>query len=237
MSKREQLYQPAKELRVQTSPDGSKTLSGYAIVFNSRSVDLGGFTEYVTPGAVTETLRSNPDVVCLRDHKQELLMGRTKAGTLTLTEDSVGLRFLCKLPSTSEADSLAASVERGDLDGVSFGFVTVDDNWTKDADGKPVRALLQINLAEISPTSFAAYPAASVSVRSCPKELRGLLRSTQDEDEDSDCGCDCPECEAGDHADCTGEPGECDEDEDRSSRKLTRFERTQLLVEIAHRRK
>src|SRR5215469_3192801 len=94
MNKKKELrYLPARELRVQTSPDGTRTLSGYAIVYNSLSNDLGGFTEIVAPGAVTESLANNPDVLCLRDHDSSILLGRTKSKTLTLTEDSVGLRF------------------------------------------------------------------------------------------------------------------------------------------------
>ena len=199
---RELRYQPAKELRVQTSLDGSRTITGYAAVYNSASVGLP-WTEKVAPGAFSDALRPNADVLCLRDHQQEILLGRTKAGTLTLTDDTVGLRFSCKLPLTNQASDLAASIERGDLDGVSFGFSvpTGGDTWSNNGVGNITRTLLKVNLYEISPTSFPAYPSSSVSVRSCPPELRGLIRS-QSDDED-ECDCDCPECLDGDCENCS----------------------------------
>lgn len=111
MNKREQLYLPGRELRVLTSPDdGSRTLTGYAIVYNSPSHDLGGFRELVAPGAATESLRQNPNLLFLRDHDNSILLGRAPK-TLTLTDDAVGLRFACKLPNTSQASDVAVLVE------------------------------------------------------------------------------------------------------------------------------
>jgi hypothetical protein len=63
-----------------------------------------------------------------------------------------------------------------------------------------VRTLLKINLFEISPCSFAAYPAANVSLRSCPRELRSQLRSNFDDEDE--CVCDCAECADGNCDDC-----------------------------------
>ena len=53
------------ELRL--SPD-SKKIIGYAAVYNRGSEDLGGFIEYVRPGAFDRSLKSNPDVRALIDH-------------------------------------------------------------------------------------------------------------------------------------------------------------------------
>ena len=233
MSKREQLYLPARELRVQTSPDGSRIISGYAIRYNEPSSDLGGFVEIVAPGAVTDSLKNSPDVLCLRDHDVSILLGRTTSGTLTLTDDGVGLRFSCRLPNTTQASDLSTSIDRGDLSGVSFGFVTELDKWTADENGNVVRTLVKITLFEISPCSFPAYSATSV--RSCPPELRSHLRSLSDDedDDDEDCTCDCDACLAGDHDDCEFD---CKGDEDRSAGRLTWAERTLLRIEVARRK-
>ncbi len=206
-SKRERRYTPAKELRVQPNADGTKTISGYAAVYSSRSVDLGQFTEIIAPGAFRETLRNNKDVLCLRDHDQTILLGRTTSGTLTLEEDANGLRFSCQLPNTTQAADLAKSIRRGDLSGVSFGFQVVDDKWSSDGSGNVLRTLLAVNLLEISPCSFAAYPASEVSIRSCPPELRNSLRSAED---DKECECDCPECLEGNCDDCSDEDCDCE---------------------------
>ena len=79
MSKRELLHQASRELRVQTSLDGSRVISEVVIRYKEPSTDLGGFTEIVAPGAVTASLKNSPDVICLRNHDQTLLMGRTKS--------------------------------------------------------------------------------------------------------------------------------------------------------------
>jgi HK97 family phage prohead protease len=205
--KNEIRYTAAKELRVQTSADGSKTISGYAAVFNSKSLPLP-FTEIIAPGAFTKSLRDSPDVLALRDHDPKILLGRSKSGALSLTEDSVGLRFSCKLPNTTQAADLAESIQRGDLDGVSFGFTTDEDSWTGDGEGNVIRTLLAVTLFEISPCSFPAYPASSVSIRSCPSELRAKLKLTK-RTNDEGCNCDCDSCLDDDCENCSMD--DCDD--------------------------
>jgi HK97 family phage prohead protease len=198
----------AHELRVQDGADGSKTISGTAVVYNSPSVDMGGWTEIVAPGAFTETLK-NSDVRMLRDHDTTLLLGREKSKTLTLTDTPQGLTFRCKLPNTTQAADLAESIKRGDLDGVSFGFTVAEngDKWSN-TKGQVVRTLLAVELAEISIVSFPAYPATSVSIRSCPAELRSLIEQRKTNRDEDQCSCPCPECVDGDCADCSDE--DCD---------------------------
>lgn len=202
-------YTAAQPLTVRTLADGSKQVSGYAIVFNSPSVDLGNFTEICSPGMLTRTLRENPDVLALRDHKQELLIGRTIAGTLDLKVDNTGLRFTVTLPKTAIGDDTAENVRLRNLTGVSFGFNTIDDSWAADSDGNVIRTLLDIDLFEISITSFPAYEATSVNTRSCPVALRSKI--TKRGDEDGKCDPNSPDYDP--DADCDGDE---DEDEDRS---------------------
>lgn len=178
-NEKELRYLPARELRVQTNFDGSRTISGYALVYNSPSEDLGGFIEIVKPGSVTESLANNPDILCLRDHDASLLLGRTTSGTLQLSEDSIGLHFTCKLPNTTAAADLVISIERGDISGCSFGFVTIEDTFT-DVNDRLTRNLLRIKLLEISIVSFPAYSATSVAVRSKVEALQ--KRKPNDED-------------------------------------------------------
>jgi len=44
----------------------------------------------------------------------------------------VGLQYTCKLPDTQVANDLYTSIKRGDIDGSSFGFECVDDEWDDD---------------------------------------------------------------------------------------------------------
>jgi HK97 family phage prohead protease len=181
-------------IEVRANTDGTRTIKGLAAPFNSKSVDMG-FIEIIKPGAFTRTLKDNPDVLMLRDHKQELLLGRTKSGTLTLRETSKGLEFECQLPNNSDGDNLAVSLKRGDIDSCSFGFNVMSDSWA-DVDGQLVRTLLDIDLFECSVVSFPAYPDSTAALRSLPAELRSLLQTApvttrdssyvDDEDEDDD---------------------------------------------------
>lgn len=239
MSKNRELrYQAAKELRVQTSPDGSRTISG-SIFYNQPSQDLGGFTEIVAPGAFADAIAG--DILCLRDHDQSILLGRTRSKTLTLADDSTALRFACKLPDTTQASDLAASIERGDLDGVSFGFRTVEDAWTSDGEGNVIRTLLKVVLYEISPCSFAAYPSSTVSVRSCPDALRGKLKRAHRTNANG-CDCDCEDCLDGDCESCSNDYCEdescegCPNQDEERSVSSSDMQKMHMRLEIARRK-
>jgi HK97 family phage prohead protease len=211
---KETRYVPATELRAVTNDDGTRTISGYAAVFNSNSVDMG-FIEIIAPGAFTKTLASNPDVVCLRDHDVAILLGRTTSKTLTLQQDNVGLKFTCALPDTSQARDLTALMERGDVDKCSFTFISMDDEWSTNAAGKKVRTVNEATLLDVSVVTFPAYPDTSVAVRNAPAEIRSALEERDDMDDDSssddatpepvdtDCLCDCGNCVSGDCEGCT----------------------------------
>jgi HK97 family phage prohead protease len=162
------------ELRVATSADGTRTISGL-IPYNSESVDICGFRELIAPGALASAFDDSADVLALRDHDPKLLLGRTKSGTLQLTDSAEGLRYTIKLPNTTVGNDLAESISRGDLDATSFGFRCLNDSWAATEDGTVIRTLLQVELIEVSPCSFAAYPDSAVSLRSAPPEIRSRI--------------------------------------------------------------
>jgi hypothetical protein len=236
--KNEIRYTAAKELRVQTAPDGTRTISGM-IPYNSRSVDMG-FFEVIAPGAFAGALAPGADVLCLRDHDQKLLMGRSTSGTLVLVDSPAGLTFRCVLPKTQSAMELAESIDRQDLTGVSFGFTTNADVWSSDESGNVLRTLVSVNLEEISPCSFPAYTASSVSIRSCPVELRAKLKLAKRTNADG-CDCDCPECLDDDCENCSNDncddpncedcPNQDSEDgSDDDSEDRARYMRLQLAL-------
>jgi HK97 family phage prohead protease len=165
------------ELRVTASDDG-RTIEGL-IPYSSPSVDLYGFTEIIAPGAFVQALEANADILALRDHDSTLLLGRTKSKTLTLEDSQDGLRYKIKLPNTTAANDLAESIDRGDLDGTSFGFVCRDCNWSATEDGETIRTLTEIELLEVSPCSWPAYPDSSVDLRSIPDEFRSRIEQRQ----------------------------------------------------------
>lgn len=134
-------------------------LEGYAALFNSRSENLGGFTETIRPGAFRASLKSRNDIKLLWNHDSSAVLGSTRAGTLTLTEDDRGLRVSAMLPNTTHGRDAKELISRGDVTGFSFGFSMPErggDEWS--ADGSE-RVLKSVRLHEVSVgVAFPAYP-------------------------------------------------------------------------------
>lgn len=153
---------PIRDIR---ATDGENPqISGYAAVFNELSEDLGGFYERIERGAFARTLES-ADVRALWNHDSNYPLGRTRAGTLALSEDEIGLAFKIDPPNTSYARDLLVSMHRGDIDQMSFGFVTIRDRWEQ-IGGQVIRTLLEVELFDVSPVTYPAYPTTSAVVRS-----------------------------------------------------------------------
>ena len=158
------------ELRVLDTPADGRiaTLAGYAAVFNSLSEDLGGFRESIRPGAFKESLARGDDIRALVGHDSTMVIGRRSANTLSVTEDEKGLRVEIGVPDTTAGRDLIVSVKRGDITGMSFGFSTVKDDWTKQSkDGDVVyrRELIKVDLFEVSAVAWPAYTDTSVEAR------------------------------------------------------------------------
>ena len=168
------------ELRVEGGD--SPKIVGHAAVFNKWSEDLGGFREKIAPGAFTKTI-SEGDVRALFNHDPNFVLGRNKAGTLSLEEDKKGLKVSIDPPDTQWARDLTTSIERGDINQMSFGFRTVKDQWTTPKTGNEnKRELLEVELFDVSPVTFPAYPQTDVGVRSIDLDEmnRVLLKADKD---------------------------------------------------------
>lgn len=138
-------------------------IRGHAAVFDQLSQDLGGFRERIAPGAFAKSITSQ-DVRALWNHNSDYVLGRRGAGTLRLQEDSKGLAIEIDPPDTQWAKDLQVSMQRGDINQMSFGFFTRNDKWSK-VDGEWVRTLLEVEVVEVSPVTFPAYLGTDVSAR------------------------------------------------------------------------
>lgn len=171
------------ELRMdEPSDDGLPTIRGYAAVFNEMSLDLGGFREIIAPGAFGKSLERGDDVHAFYDHDSGRILGRRSSGTLTLEEDSRGLRMALRPPATETGREVVHLIERGDLDQMSFGFRVAMDEATGEParqwayeDGEMVRTLTQVDLFEVSLVARGAYPQTEASVR----DLDGVLAEAE----------------------------------------------------------
>src|SRR4051812_8625763 len=135
-----------RSLASQLTSNNNK-LVGYAAVFNrpTKITENGRtFTEVIRPGAFRSL--SKRDVLATFNHDPANLLGRTSSGTLTIQEDSKGLRFEVDLPQS--ANHLKELVSRGDVSGASFSFNVNKggDRWSDN-----VRELTDVTVFELGP--------------------------------------------------------------------------------------
>jgi HK97 family phage prohead protease len=177
------------ELRDGEGDEGSY-LEGHAAVYGKKSEDMGGWREIIDPGFFTPVLKD--DVRSLIDHESRLILGRTKSGTLELTEDEKGLFTRTSLPETTYANDLKIVVKRGDVSQMSFAFlIDYPKGQSWEVDGKEVdegaafdamfdkkkhdilRHLVKAKrLYDVSPVTYPAYPQTDVKVRALEYKSR-----------------------------------------------------------------
>ncbi len=146
------------------SDDNGMYIEGYFSVFNSNYEIYPGCTESVAPGAFSNTLGG--DIKALCDHDTRLVLGRNKAGTLELREDSHGLWGRITInPNDSDAVNLYERVKRGDVDQCSFGFDIREEEADFRDDGSVHFTIRDVVLYEVSVVTFPAYAETSVSAR------------------------------------------------------------------------
>ncbi len=152
---------PTSELRIDGTESAPK-ITGYAAVFNTWA-DIGGwFRESIKPGAFAKTIKEN-DIRALMNHNENYVLGRSKAGTLKLEEDSKGLAVEIDPVPATWANDLMTSMKRGDVNQMSFGFQVnkAENDYDKDE-----RVLTDVTLFDVSVVTFPAYPTTSAQVRS-----------------------------------------------------------------------
>ncbi len=139
-------------------------LEGHAAVFNRLSEDLGGFREQITPGAFSQSIAED-DIMALFNHDPNYVLGRNRAGTLQLNEDTTGLAMIINLPDTQIGRDLMVSVERRDITGASFSFFVPQggDRW-EHMENMDLRTLLFARLKDVSPVAFPAYRDTDLSI-------------------------------------------------------------------------
>lgn len=147
-----------------TREDGEeKRIEGYFAVFNSTYQIDEYMSESIAQGAFSDTLGG--DVRALIDHETMYVLGRNKAGTLELREDSHGLWGSILLnPNDQDAMNLYARVQRGDVDQCSFGFDILAESEVRD--GMKVHWTIEkVKLYEVSCCTFPAYAETSIQAR------------------------------------------------------------------------
>lgn len=149
-----------------TRDDGDElTIEGYFAVFNSDYNITSMMSESIAPGAFTDALGG--DVRALVNHDTTLVLGRNKANTLELREDSHGLWGKVRInPNDSAAVDLYERVKRGDVDGCSIGFDIAEEETEYRDDGSIHFTIKRVDpLYEVSACTFPAYEQTNVQAR------------------------------------------------------------------------
>ena len=148
-----------------TREDGEDLkIEGYFAVFDSVYEIAPGMSESIAPGAFARTLSG--DIRALTNHDTTLVLGRTKAHTLELREDSHGLWGSIKINrNDADAMNLYERVKRGDVDQCSFGFNIRSEDTDIREDGSVHWTLRDVDLFEVSACTFPAYEETSISAR------------------------------------------------------------------------
>ena len=158
-----QVRSVSSEFNTRADEVGDMYISGYFSVFNSNYEIWDGATESIAETAFEGAL--SDDIRCLIDHETRLVLGRTKANTLTLKTDSRGLWGEVKInPNDQDAVNLYERVKRGDVDQCSFGFDILDEEF-EDRGDSVHWTIKKVKLYEVSVVTFPAYKDTSVSAR------------------------------------------------------------------------
>lgn len=146
-------------VEIEKREDGkeSRIIEGYGIVWDKWSVDLGWFKEKVNRNALEGV--DLTDVVLTLNHTFNNLLGRTSAGTVTLTQDDTGLKYRAEMPNTSAGNDTLVHIGLRNIIGSSFMFTTKEVQWTyRDDDELDERIIMKLrSLIELGPVTHPAY--------------------------------------------------------------------------------
>jgi len=96
----------------QGTDDFRPVLRGTAIVFNTQSLDLGGFIEIIRPRAFDRTVSEKIDLRALVDHDTGKVLGRISAATMKMKVSADGVDVEISPPNTSVGRDIVESVRR-----------------------------------------------------------------------------------------------------------------------------
>lgn len=189
-------YTPS-ELRIREEEGGapSRTITGYAILFNTPSVPLWEddeeeAREVIAPEAVTREFLDGCDVKMTMFHDRQLILARSKngAGTLSYTVDERGVAFSFDAPNTADGDKALELVRRGDISGCSFAFRThyydraYVERSVERVDGKTKITYTVRSMIGIYDFTLAADPAYPDT--NCEAEARELVSHLREPEEE-----------------------------------------------------
>lgn len=144
---------------------GDLVLSGYFIKFDEETELWPGYFEVIKREGVEKAIK-DADIRALFNHDHSLVLGRTGNDTVRLGVDDVGLfGDIIINKDDPQAVGAYARVQRGDVIGCSFGFYPIKINTEERDDGSYLDTILELEIFEVSPCTFPAYPQTEIAAR------------------------------------------------------------------------
>ncbi|WP_245906329.1 HK97 family phage prohead protease [Mycolicibacterium palauense] len=185
---------PFEIIRADDDTGDGRTFTGYGAVFNEPTrIDSweGLFDEQIAPGAFRKSLRERTPKFQF-DHGRHPLIGSIPIGVIKdIHEDERGLFVRSRLGQHIIIDLVREAIATGAIDGMSFRFSVVRDEWI-DVDGNAVKAedvrrilyygeqperaplirtLKEVKISEVGPVVWPAYGGTSAEVRSADNPI------------------------------------------------------------------
>lgn len=166
MEKAERRYSARLEARAAGEGSSDLVLAGYAAVFDVEANMYPGCVEVFRKGAFAETLQRD-EIRAYWCHEDSMVLARTSSGTLSLSEDDKGLLAEIRMANTVVNQNYYASVQRGDVKGMSIGFMVQPDGqvFSVRQDGTQVREITRVVLIEVSPHPDPQYTTTELEAR------------------------------------------------------------------------
>lgn len=180
INKREIFTASQLRLREIDGQEESRTITGYAILFDVPSAPLYEdeeevIREVIAPEAVSLELLDKSDIKMTMFHDRQLLLARSNkgSGTLSYGIDDRGVYFEFEAPDTADGDKAIELVKRGDIAGCSFAFSTryydkafVEENVVHgDKVEVTYRVKVITDIYDFTLAADPAYPDTSVEAR------------------------------------------------------------------------
>ena len=157
---------------------GDLILSGYFIKFDEETELWPGYFEVIKREGVEKAIK-DADIRALFNHDHSLVLGRTGNDTVRLGVDDVGLfGDIIINKDDPQAVGAYARVQRGDVIGCSFGFFPIKINTEERDDGSYLDTILELEIFEVSPCTFPAYPQTEIAARQ--KYFESQLRANRE---------------------------------------------------------
>lgn len=174
------------EVRAERDEEKGDYIVGRPIVYDSVT-DIGKFREVIEKGALDGA--DLKDVPFFVNHNIDMIplarsRNNNENSTMQLQVDDEGMVIRAELDTerNQDAKALYSAVERGDIEGMSFMFGDVVDEWSEMEEEKPLRKIKELKkIFEVSAVVYPAYESTSLEARSMTDVLESARASLESE--------------------------------------------------------